>query len=639
MSFLTPLFLLLGLLAGPIILLYMLRLRRQEMRVSSTLLWQKLLRDREANAPWQRLRRNLLLILQLLILAFLVLALARPFIPVSTVVSGNVVVLLDASASMQATDVEPNRFAAATEEAARLIRQLGGGDQMTLIQVGQTPQVLAAATTDRTILTTALEQAQVGDAAADWQAAFALAAGAAQGYQNARVVILSDGGLPTDLPPLPAEIIYLPIGSSGENLALSALATRETESGIQLFASVTNHGLIDREALLTIRVDGTLFDSRRVQITAGNISNVTWQLPEGAALIQAELGDLTEDMLPPDNIAWAVHEGGISNRVLLVTEGNLFLEQIYAVLPGVEAFKAAPDSPLLTNSGDEEAEPEIFDLYVFDGVALPATLPAADLFIINPTQPITPTGTESADLFTVTGVFSNTQVTRLVDSPLLQFVDWGGVDIRQAKTVTAGWAQMLITAEGGPLLLTGERGGHRIAILTFELRDSDLPLQIAFPILMANLTNWLNPGQAFDTPAGLRPGDPIGITPGATTADVLIRKPDGTIWEQEVGGEAILFAETDQLGLYQVTLRDPAGEQAAGSFAVNLFDPGESAAAPQPTLSLAAQTVGSALENDVSERELWPWLAALAFIILVIEWWVHFRGTARPRLFSNKASR
>jgi hypothetical protein len=82
MSFLTPLFLLLGLLAVPVIILYMLRLRRREVLVSSTMLWQKLMRDREANAPWQRLRRNLLLFLQLLILAALVLALARPFLPV-----------------------------------------------------------------------------------------------------------------------------------------------------------------------------------------------------------------------------------------------------------------------------------------------------------------------------------------------------------------------------------------------------------------------------------------------------------------------------------------------------------------------------------------------------------------------------
>src|SRR5690606_2966970 len=97
MAFLAPLALLLGLPAVPIVVLYMLRLRRREVLVSSTLLWRKLLRDREANAPWQRLRRNLLLLLQLLILAALVLALSRPFLPTPSVVSGSVVVLLDAS--------------------------------------------------------------------------------------------------------------------------------------------------------------------------------------------------------------------------------------------------------------------------------------------------------------------------------------------------------------------------------------------------------------------------------------------------------------------------------------------------------------------------------------------------------------
>lgn len=632
MPFLTPLFLLLGLLAGPIILLYMLRLRRQEMRVSSTFLWQKLLRDREANAPWQRLRRNLLLILQLLILAFLVLALARPFIPVSTVVSGNVVVLLDASASMQATDVEPNRFAAAQTEAARLIRQLGGGDQMTLIEVGQTPEVLAAATGDHTLLSDALARADVSDAAADWQAAFALAAGAAQGYRNARVVILSDGGLPANLPPLPAELIYIPIGANGENLALSALATRATETGIQLFTSVTNHGLTDHSALLSIYVDDTLFDSRRIDVTTGNTLNLTWELPEDSALIRAELSDNSADILPLDNIAWAVHEGGISNRVLLVTAGNLFLEQIYAVLPGVEAFKAAPDSPLLTG---EDAEGENFDLYIFDGVPVPQPAPPADLFIINPTEPIS----QTSEIFTVTGVFSDTQVTRLVDNPLLQFVDWSGVDIRQAKAVTADWAQVLISAEGGPLLLTGEQDGYRRAILTFDLHDSDLPLQIAFPILMANLTGWLNPGQAFDTPTSLQPGDPVTITPGAGTTHVQVQRPDGSNWREEVGESALIFAETGKLGLYQVLLEDSTGQRPAGSFAINLFNPGESAAAPQPTLNLAAQTVGASRENDVSERELWPWLAALAFLVLLVEWWVHFRGPTRPRFtFFNRSS-
>jgi hypothetical protein len=114
MSLITPLALALSALAVPIVLLYMLRLRRTEMSISSTFLWRQLVRDREANAPWQRLRLSWLL-LQLLVLAALVLALARPFREVKTITTGRIVLLLDASASMKATDVEPDRFAAARD--------------------------------------------------------------------------------------------------------------------------------------------------------------------------------------------------------------------------------------------------------------------------------------------------------------------------------------------------------------------------------------------------------------------------------------------------------------------------------------------------------------------------------------------
>jgi Ca-activated chloride channel homolog len=93
--------------------------------------------------------------------------------------------------------------------------------------------------------------------------------------------------------------------------------------------------------------------------------------------------------------------------------------------------------------------------------------------------------------------------------------------------VRAPWARPLVTAAGGPLLLIGEQGGQRIALLTFDLRASDLPLQIAFPILMANITNWLSPGRAFDAPTGLQPGEPVQILPTAGTTAVLIQKPDG----------------------------------------------------------------------------------------------------------------
>ena len=604
----------------------MLRLRRREVVVSSTLLWRKLLRDREANAPWQRLRRNLLLLLQLMILAALVLALARPFIPVPSVVRGSVVVLLDGSASMWATDVPPDRFRAAKAEVAAWIDDLGGGDRMTLILVGQTPEVLVSASSDRNALREALAAAEPAPGRVDWPAALALAGGAAQGFRDARIVVVSDGGLPEQAPPLPVETVYVPVGDSAQNLALTALATRESPAGSpQLFARVMNLGSLDQEALLSIDLNGALFDARRIEVPAGEARNFTWELPENVATVAARLGEQSEDYLARDDRAWAVHEGGVSNRVLLLTPGNLFLEQAYTLLPGVEAFRITPDAGL------EGVAAEEFDLYVLDSVPLPAELPAADLFLINPLPRAAPPTTPGQAL-AVTGVFSATTVTRLADSPLLQFVQWSGVDIRRARTISAPWARPLIEAEGGPLLLTGERDGHRVAILTFALQDSDLPLQIAFPVLIANITNWLTPGRAFDAPAGIRPGEPVAITPGAGTSVVLVQKPDGTRWRESVAEERIIFDESEQLGLYEVLLRDAGGDRSAGRFAVNLFALQESDIRPADNLQLGQATVRAATAEDVGQRELWPWLAGAALIILVVEWWVYFRGARLPQI-------
>jgi Ca-activated chloride channel homolog len=623
LAFLIPAFLLLGLLAAPIVLMYMLRLRRREIVVSSTLLWQKLLRDREANAPWQRLRRHLLLFLQLLILAALVLALARPFLPTPMVTSGSTVILLDGSASMQATDVEPSRFVAATHEVAALIRNLGSGNQMTLILVKQTPLVLASASSDQNHLLRSLAEAEPGIAPANWPAAFALAAGAAQGFRDARIVIVSDGGLPADLPALPAEVVFVPVGRSGENLAISALATRSGETngdGPQLFAAVSNNGRSTQHALLSLYLDGRFFDSRRLQIAPGDVAHFTWTLPETPAVIEARLGDTTADYLALDNVAWAVHEGGVTNRVLLVSSGNLFLERIFSVLPGVNLFRertvadgAAEDSGAAFSSG--------YDLYVFDGTPLPDPLPVAPILIINPQA--------ENELLRVTGVFSDTQLTRLADSPLLRYLEWGDVNIRQAQAVTAPWAQTLIGASGGPLLLAGEYGGQRVAILTFDLHNSDLPLRIAFPILMANITDWLNPARAFDTAGSLQPGDAVSIRPGATTTAVTVTKPDGTTWRAAVGEEALLFTETDQLGLYRVTLNEAGGPRDGGAFAINLFAPVEASIEPATAVTIGHNPVTTAGRDAVGQQELWPWLALLAVVILVAEWWVYHRGTPR----------
>lgn len=610
MGFLSPAYLLLGLLAAPIIALYLLRLRRPEQPISSTFLWQLLLRDQAVNTPWQKLRRNVLLLLQLLLLAALVLALARPFWPTATVASGNVVVLLDASASMQATDALPNRFEAARQAAARLIARLSGGDQMTLIQVGLTPQVLAAATADRDLLRRALAGAQVSQGSADWTAAYALAAGAAQGFSQAQVVVISDGGLPAGLPPLPVETVYWPVGRHADNLGLAALAANQQGGEAQLLAGVVNYGPQTRTALVSLSVDGALLDARRVTAAAGERVNLIWSLPPGARLATAQLSQQGTDYLALDDRAWAVVGAGAPRRAVLVTAGNRFVEQVFSLLPDMTLLKV--DSA--------ESLPPGADLTIIDSLPVPATVPPGALFLINPQ------GDNS--LLSVSGVFTQTTTTRLASSPLLNFVDWSGVHVRQAQAVTAPWAQTLVGAAAGPLLAVGETQGRRVALLTFDVRDSDLPLQIAFPVLIANLTAWLTPGRVLTGGTAFQPGQAVSITPGAAEA-VRIIGPDGVARQLPATGGALLFGETGQLGLYQVSLRDADGDQPAGAFAVNLFAPQESALAP------AAAIPGGGDQADESTAqagrlELWPWPVGLGLGLLLVEWWVYQRGRRLP---------
>ena len=169
MSFLTPLALIAGLLAIPILLLYMLRLRRREVTVSSTFLWQQILQDREANTPWQKLRRNLLLFLQLLILALLVFALARPYVIVPAVSAGQIALLLDASVSMNATDAaDGTRFDEAKRLALDMVNTMNAGDLMTVIRVADQPEVLSPYTGDAIALREAIQSAAPSHASADW---------------------------------------------------------------------------------------------------------------------------------------------------------------------------------------------------------------------------------------------------------------------------------------------------------------------------------------------------------------------------------------------------------------------------------------------------------------------------------------
>jgi hypothetical protein len=619
MGLLLPIALALLALAIPIIIFYMLKLRRRERSVSSSLLWRRALMDRTANAPWQRLRRNFLLLLQLLLLLLLVLVLARPFIFSNSPIEGNAVIVLDASASMGTVDAEggKSRWSRAAEEVEWLINGLGSGSRMSLIWAGPNPTLVASGP-DKASLLSALHRLQPSNGRGDIESALVLAAGASQQLGGATVALISDGAFETsaELPVMDGPVLYLPVGESGRNLGITALSVRDTPSGPEAFASVYNSGEVTATALLSVLVDGDLRDSRRVEVGPGGDAGVTFGgLPLDTRRVKATLAtDVSEgDTLSTDNRAWAVRSRASDGGVLLVTAGNGFLEKALTLLPGLRVFKIVPSA--FVPSDD-------YALTVFDG-SMPPQLPPGNLLLFAPTD---------SPLIPVSGTLELPQVGQVeVNDPLLRFVDLSDLHVGSAvRMAVPDWARVLVrTTDGAPLLVAGETEGQRVVAFAFDLHRSDLPLRVAFPILLANIVEWLRPTSQVSAPTVLRAGEPITVRllPEADKVVVTLPGEGGEeVALQEVTGGEAQFAGTDRLGVYMV--RQFVGDRPLGepeSFAVNLFSREESSIAPRSDVGLrgsAPAPTGSAGRPV----EIWPWILFGAIVLLGLEWWVYNRA-------------
>ena len=213
---------------------------------------------------------------------------------------------------------------------------------------------------------------------------------------------------------------------------------------------------------------------------------------------------------------------------------------------------------------------------------------------------------------------------RVAEHLLTRFVDWENIQVAQARmTSPPPGSQILVEAAGLPLVFVSEVEGRRLAVLTFDLHDSDLPLQVAFPILLVELVSYLAPSQALED-VDLRPGQAVDINPGSQVTQVEVTSPSGRMVRLEPSASGFRFTHTDELGLYQARYIGPE-VQGSDLFAVNLFEPAESSIRPTPEVPILASTAGGAPANEVGQRELWPWVTLAALLLLMIEWWVDHR--------------
>ena len=624
MHLVSPLSLLfLPLIGGLIVVMYILKLRRKDVVVSSTFLWRQVIRDVQANAPFQKLRRNLLLLLQLIAAALIIFALTRPFFYAMDFGGRNFVVIVDTSASMGATDVSPSRLEQAKKQAHDLINAMKPGDMMLMLSAYSRPDAVTGFTDDRSELHRAVNGLLVHQTPTNMREALNLAAdlvASRNGGDSGRIELISDGGIETQMSGTGSDIQYTlanlnlgkthvgfhPVGTGHDNVGITAVDFRRNigteKPSVELLVVTHNYAAQPHTFNEEIYAGESLIEAHEVTLAANGEDTQPYELPEPASAMRMRVKLDIKDQLSADNEASLILKPRKTLRVLLVGQENLFLENALKVDSGVELSKAAAFS---TGAG--------YDVVVFNESA-PAKLPEGNYLFLHCSSDQAPVKVDGTVQNVAPADWDH-------DHPVLRYVDFGADRFGTAlKATPRGWAREVAVAESGSLIAAGEKGRMRAEFVGFALNESMFPLRVAFPIFISNSVRWLGTGQDDSEQGQIHTGEAIKI-PAPPTLKVTVTKPDGS--KQEITSDEqghATYASTDQSGLYTAT-----GKDYSYDFAANLASATESDITPHRSLTIADNPQAAAGRKVRDLHQLMPLLALLALVVLCIEWWAFHR--------------
>ena len=606
MNFLNPEALAFAVTLPIVIIFYLLKRRRVAHLVSSTIIWKRFLNETQVNSPFQKLRHNWLLIIQLIFLSLAIFALIRPYFS-SKIESGRfVVVILDVSASMQATDVSLNRFELAKGEVNKMIDGMYDNDQMVLILSGGNTEVRQSPTSVKAILKKALDQVKVTDSPTRLLEAIKLSQNLSRNRPKVEVHLFSDG-VSSDLDAFELQDLnleYHRLGKGGGNLGITSLEVRSNPEQLgqqSVFATIGNFSTNTMSSEVSLFFDDQMIGNRRLTVMPTNTASLVFssnQRTNGVFRMKLK----NDDFLQVDNIGSVM---GLTRRnveVLLITKGNVFLEK---------ALRSIDDVNLIVKSSLTDSTPNV-DVVVLDSIR-PTVWPSGNVMAIN---------TQSTNWFQPSGLLESPPIVDWKSAhPILRFVNFDNVQVAQSlNSELPTWMNPIVETQSVPLIAVGENDANRCVWVGFNPLDSTWPLRVSFPIFIANAIDWLDPKIVTNLSAG----EPFSMRMAEKGSAVVVTLPDGEIVETStMGNGEFVFADTFQQGVYHAKY----GTNEI-SFCVNLLDAAESAIESRDVLKLGKYgRVEATLQLD-ADKELWRWFAIICLLLLVFEWWFYHRRTA-----------
>lgn len=610
LNFTTPINGWLFALLVPLIIFYFLKLRRPRMELPSLALWRQVINDQRVNSPFQKFKRNLLLLFQILLLTALALAAMQPFWATGERRANNQPILIDASASMAALDAAggQSRLEEAKAEVRKLIDNLLPGQRISLIAVHSSAKRLTDFTDNKRLLREALDQLQVAQVPSRLEDGLRMAQAMARTVRIDSVLLYSDGNVPATIEfELPFKLNYQRLKPGGANAGITDFNARRMTNGWEVYARVEaaakTKSLVDVELLQ----NGESVNRQSVSIETDKAERLVFRIPTTKAVsLELKLAADGFDALAADNVAY-----------LDLPEPRKL--EVYCPL-GLKTFRHALRAmkEIDVYPGDLGDPPAKVDLAFTDQAE--ATTPPAQVTVHVGAIP-----DDIASLLTV-----ETGIVEVVDwirtAPLLAHVQLFDVqiaenpksneDVGERDYELAGY-EVLAQGRTGPLILERHQEGKQDFFFLFHPDRSSLPYRVGFPILVGNAVQIALQASALAEARAL----PTGVLPalrGDSLASYVVTDParhSQTIVSDQQGILAGVPAPV--IGRYSI---EQSG-QSVGSFGVSLLAADETKLGSVEKLQFPEVAVGAETTNVKSDTPLWGWLALAGLALLLVEWW------------------
>ncbi len=580
-----------------VLALYILRREYREFPISSTYLWQRTLQDQTASKPFQRLKSNLLMFLQLLIVLLLALSLLRPLLP-GQQEGGEMVMIFDLSLSMQTETIGLSRIDRAVNDAGRMVDGMRAGDKVSILTAGTSVKNLLSRSSDKQAIWNVLRSIQAENGRTDTNGALSLAKAMGREIKDLNIILFSDnydGSV--------EGIQYVAAGAGVANRAIVSLTAARQEYGVAALARIANYG---KAATVTVEcyADGIISDVRTAEIAENGTAGVRFDLPAGATNIRAKI--VEDDGLLADNIRYTALRDQTRQKIVLVGRDNIFLEKAFLQRGNMDLVRAsAADAAAISDAA----------LFVYDGV-MPEPMPEhGALLIIQPASPIfeiTP-GEKKAPEYSLR-ISSEPFATQFSDH--VTFTD---VAVKQYAPLSGG--QPILISGGDALITAGEENGRRYMVMGFDMHESNWVMKYDFPIFMMHGLNYLMPDTLSDV-HDAQCGDILALHLDGRSEAASVLTPGGESFPLAPPYPALPFTGTNIPGIYalqQTLVNDTAAD---APFAVNV-----------PVSESDVRFVANSTEGSTAQAgtqyyglELTGILLFALLALMMAEWWVSCRA-------------